>query len=310
MEKQREFITKFTEWSRKQNHILGLALVGSYACGLERPDSDVDFVIISDDADGLLRNDDWIQLFGRVSKTQLEDYGLVQSRRVFYEDGVEAEFGFTSREWLRTDPIDADTRCVLQSGYEILDDKAALFSTFNRAVDEFPSIGREGMTGDDVIDIYSILEGLRIEISIDGGWGVDALLNRQTRIHKDLDIAIQEKDVPKLLQLLEEHGYRQIKEDSEWNFVLGDDSGHQIDVHSFVFDNAGNLVDGIKYPATSLTGMGTINGHAVRCISPEYVVKFHSGYELTENDCKDVSAVCKKFDLELPEEYRHRKKRE
>jgi predicted nucleotidyltransferase len=127
MEKQREFITKFTEWSRKQNHILGLALVGSYANGLERQDSDVDFVIISDDADGLLRNDDWIQLFGRVSKTQLEDYGVVQSRRVFYEDGVEAEFGLTSREWLRTDPIDADTRCVLQSGYEILDEKQRSF---------------------------------------------------------------------------------------------------------------------------------------------------------------------------------------
>jgi hypothetical protein len=110
MEKQREFITKFAEWSRMQNHILGLALVGSYATGLERPDSDVDFVIISDDANGLLQNDHWIQLFGRVSKTQLEDYGLVQSLRVFYEDGVEAEFGLTSREWLRTDPIDADTR--------------------------------------------------------------------------------------------------------------------------------------------------------------------------------------------------------
>ena len=153
MEKQREFITKFAEWSRRQNHILGLALIGSYACGLEGPDSDVDFVIISDDADGLLRNDDWIQLFGKVSQTRLEDYGLVQSRRVFYENGVEAEFGLTSREWLRTDPIDADTRCILQSGHVILDDKAALFSTFNRAVDECAPIGSEGMTGDNVIDI-------------------------------------------------------------------------------------------------------------------------------------------------------------
>jgi len=34
----------------------------------------------------------------------------------------------------------------------------------------------------------------------------------------------------------------------KWNFVLGDDSGHQIDVHSFVFDNAGNVVDGIIPP--------------------------------------------------------------
>jgi len=309
MEKQREFITKFAEWSHKQNHILGLALVGSYACGLERPDSDVDFVIISDDAECLLQNDDWIERFGTVSKTQLEDYGLVQSRRVFYEDGVEAEFGLTGREWLRTDPVDGGTRWVLQFGYKVLDDKAGLFSSFNRAVDEFRQ-SKEGMTGEDVIGIYSVLESLGIDIWIDGGWGVDALLSGQTRIHKDLDIAIQEKDVPKLLQLLEKDGYGQIKEDSKWNFVLGDHNGHRIDVHSFVFDNAGNVVDGIMYPAASLTGMGTINGHPVRCISPEYVVKFHTKYELTEKDWKDVSAVCKKFNLELPEEYRRRKKRE
>ena len=309
MEIQREFITKFAEWSHKQNHILGLALVGSYACGLERPDSDVDFVIISDDEESLLQNDDWIEGFGTVSKTQLEDYGLVQSRRVFYEDGVEAEFGFTGREWLRTDPVDRGTRCVLQSGYKVLDDKAGLFSSFNRAVDEFRQ-SKAGMTGEDVIGIYSISESLGIEMWIDGGWGVDALLSGQTRTHKDLDIAIQEKDVLKLLQLLEKDGYGQIKENSKWNFVLGDDNGHLIDVHSFVFDNAGNVVDGIMYPAASLTGMGTINGYPVRCISPEYVVKFHTGYELTEKDWKDVSAVCKKFNLELPEEYRCRKKQE
>jgi lincosamide nucleotidyltransferase A/C/D/E len=42
------------------------------------------------------------------------------------------------------------------------------------------------------------LEKLGIEIWVDGGWGVDALLGEQTRPHKDLDIAIQQKDVPQL----------------------------------------------------------------------------------------------------------------
>jgi lincosamide nucleotidyltransferase A/C/D/E len=47
------------------------------------------------------------------------------------------------------------------------------------------------MTSIDVIDFYTTLENLGIEIWVDGGWGVDALLGEQTLPHKDLDIAIQ-----------------------------------------------------------------------------------------------------------------------
>ena len=43
------------------------------------------------------------------------------------------------------------------------------------------------MTSIDVIDCYTTLENLGIEIWVDGGWGVDALLGEQTRPHKDLD---------------------------------------------------------------------------------------------------------------------------
>ena len=59
------------------------------------------------------------------------------------------------------------------------------------------------MTSIDVIDFYTTLENSGIEMWVDGGWGVDALLGEQTRPHKDLDITIQQKDVPKLRALLE-----------------------------------------------------------------------------------------------------------
>jgi Aminoglycoside-2''-adenylyltransferase len=39
-----------------------------------------------------------------------------------------------------------------------------------------------------------------------------------------------------------------------------------------------------KYPAASLAGKGEIESHTVRCISPEWMVKFHSGYQLKEKD--------------------------
>ena len=166
------------------------------------------------------------------------------------------------------------------------------------------------MTSIEVIDFYTKLASLGIEIWVDGGWGVDALLGEQTRPHKDLDIAIQQKDVQKLRELLEEQGYKEIKleEAKPWNFVLGDDKGHEIDVHAIVFDDQGNglygpVERGVMYPAASLTGSGAIDGHTVQCISPEWMVKFHSGYELKEKDFQDVSALCKKFGIELPQAF-------
>ena len=171
------------------------------------------------------------------------------------------------------------------------------------------------MTSIDVIDLYTTLANLGIEMWVDGGWGVDALLGEQTRPHKDLDIAIQQQDVPKLRALPEAQGYKEIKleEAQPWNFVLGDDKNHEIDVHAIVFDDKGNglygpVERGVMYPAASLTGSGAIDGYTVKCISPEWMVKFHRGYELQDKDFKDVSALCKQFGIELPEEFTHFKK--
>jgi len=57
------------------------------------------------------------------------------------------------------------------------------------------------------------------------------------------------------------------------------------------------------YPADALTGYGVIDDQVVKCISPEWLVKFHSGYELKEKDYLDVSALCEKYAIELPAEY-------
>jgi lincosamide nucleotidyltransferase A/C/D/E len=171
------------------------------------------------------------------------------------------------------------------------------------------------MTSVDVIDLYTTLEKLGVEIWIDGGWGVDALLGDQTRPHNDLDIAIQQKHVPILRQLLEKRGYRDIKleEARAWNFVLGDENGREIDVHVIVLDDRGDGLygppeKGEMYPAASLTGVGKIDGRTVRCISPEWAVRFHSGYQLKEKDFRDVSALCRKFGIDLPTAYEQFKK--
>lgn len=163
------------------------------------------------------------------------------------------------------------------------------------------------MNSGDVVDLYDKLDILGIKIWIDGGWGVDTLLGKQTRQHEDLDIAIQQKDVSKLCELLEAEGYKEVKRDNQWNFVLGDHKGRKVDLHAFVLDDLGNVVEGILYPSASLTGTGSIDGQTVRCISAEYQVKSHSGYQLRDKDFKDVSALCDRFNIDYPEEYRHLK---
>jgi len=161
------------------------------------------------------------------------------------------------------------------------------------------------MSGDVVIQLLRLFDQHGIEVVVDGGWGVDALLGEQTRLHGDLDIALEHKDVPKLRALLEARGYRDVPRDDtrDCNFVMGDEQGHEIDFHSYTFDAHGKLVFGVEYPFDSLTGTGSIQGYPVKCITAEWMVKFHAGYELDENDFRDVSALCKRFGIALPAEY-------
>ena len=156
-----------------------------------------------------------------------------------------------------------------------------------------------------VIKLLKLFAGNDIDVVVDGGWGVDALLGRQTRPHGDLDIAIPHKNVPKLRQLLTETGFSDVLHDDtrDCNFVLGDGLGNLVDVHSYTFDEQGNNIFGIAYLPEHLTGTGTIDGYPVKCISAEWSVKFHTGYELDENDFLDVSVLCQHFNLLLPKEY-------
>lgn len=164
---------------------------------------------------------------------------------------------------------------------------------------------RKQMSGDAVVDLMQLCDQNGIVVFVDGGWGVDALLGRQTRVHADLDIALEHKDVPQLRALLEARGYTDVPRDDtrECNFVMGDDQGHEVDFHSYTYGTQGKLLFGIEYPLDSLTGTGSIQGYPVKCISPQWMVKFHSGYELDENDYCDVAALCKHFSIALPAEY-------
>ena len=160
------------------------------------------------------------------------------------------------------------------------------------------------MKAETVIKLLELFKAHDIDV-VDGGWGVDALLGKQTRPHDDLDIAIPHKDVPKLRKILGKKGFIEIfRDDSrDCNFVLQNEFGNQVDVHSYTFDEHGNNIFGVEYLPKHLTGKGKINNYQVKCIPPEWAVKFHTGYPLDENDFHDTKAICEKFNIALPHEY-------
>ncbi len=169
------------------------------------------------------------------------------------------------------------------------------------------------MTDSDVTNFYLQMAALGIEVWLDGGWGVDALLGEQSRSHADLDIIVQESDLGSVREELERQGFREVERNDSrpWNFVLGDGRGKEIDLHIVVLDLAGNGIygppeNGEMYPAEALQGKGAIGGIPVRCTSPEFQIHSHTGYDIGETDYKDVQALAKKFGIELPQDYKER----
>jgi len=167
------------------------------------------------------------------------------------------------------------------------------------------------MPADDAADLIALLEDEGIAAWVDGGWAVDAVLGEQTREHGDLDLALEERFVPRLRLTLAARGFRDVPRDdtSPWNFVLGDGAGLEVDVHAFAFDEHGHGVygppeNGDFYRAEALTGEGTIAGRRVRCISPTWLVRFRTGYAPREVDRADVDALCGRFGIEVPAAYR------
>jgi uncharacterized protein len=115
-------INSVVSWSKTRDDILGFAVVGSYARGDARPDSDVDLVIVCSDPSKYLDDTAWVANFGAAQQTCLEDWGLVQSLRVLYRHGLEVEFGVTSSEWTKLPP-DGGTAAVVREGFSILLDR-------------------------------------------------------------------------------------------------------------------------------------------------------------------------------------------
>ena len=91
----REFLDPFVAWASSQEDVQAIALVGSYARGEAREDSDIDLVILTDQSKTYFEDVRWTERFGAIEKHETEDYGRLISLRVWYRNGTEVEYGFT-----------------------------------------------------------------------------------------------------------------------------------------------------------------------------------------------------------------------
>jgi predicted nucleotidyltransferase len=115
-------------WAAQRGDLWAVALVGSWARGAARDDSDIDLVLLTLDPLWFRQNDDWLSqlnwhsIGSPIAEWQDADYGVVWSRHLRLVDGIKIELGFGPLAWASVDPIDAGTSRVISDGCRILYD--------------------------------------------------------------------------------------------------------------------------------------------------------------------------------------------
>lgn len=168
---------------------------------------------------------------------------------------------------------------------------------------------------ENVISVYQnfLKEGIKVWLA--GGWGIDALLGKQTRPHKDLDLIVLLKDVVRIRELLsrDSYGLKEIWSENRWvrdplgvetatAFVLKDGEGREIDLHAMTLNDDGKGIpewdaEGFIFSRQDLAGEGFLAGVKVQCLSLEMQLLAHRGYQLLEAHLRDLELLSEKFGL-------------
>jgi lincosamide nucleotidyltransferase A/C/D/E len=190
------------------------------------------------------------------------------------------------------------------------------------------------MRAEDVIALYTLLLERGVQVWVDGGWGIDALLNQQTRPHKDFDAFVQFDDLATMTDVLAERGFmlKEIWSENRWvfhavqiqligranpvgsevatAFVLRNGNGHELDFHVLKFDGRGYGIPAWNsdfiFPLDAFEGRGLIMGTPVRCLSAQMHMATHTGYELQDKDLQDLRLLYERFGIAYLEEHAHR----
>jgi lincosamide nucleotidyltransferase A/C/D/E len=129
------------------------------------------------------------------------------------------------------------------------------------------------MDATEVLRVLAVLDAAGLRAGLTGGWGVDALLRRQTRLHGDADLGLPAEGVDAAIDALAGIGYAVSVDQRPARLVLVGDEG-KVDLHPIVWGPTGAGIqtgfDGetFEYPPGSLEAEGLIAGQPVRCGTP------------------------------------------
>lgn len=164
-----------------------------------------------------------------------------------------------------------------------------------------------------VVQLLQLFEHAQVNAWVDGGWGVDALLGRQTRPHGDLDLVVPESDVPAAHAPLTSAGFRVLRDLLPTAIAYVHPDGREVDLHPVALtpDGGGDqdLAGDRDLTASppfhyGPPARGVIAGAAVRCVDGETQLRAHCGYVPSAKDHTDVAALVDHLAVDLPEGYR------
>ena len=125
------FLEEFSRWATSQADIEAVALVGSYARDTATTESDLDLMILATKISSYFQDQIWVSQFGEVEESKAENWGRVETLRVFYKGAIEVEYNFSTPDWADI-PVDAGTHSVISDGMKILSDPQGILKRLQR----------------------------------------------------------------------------------------------------------------------------------------------------------------------------------
>lgn len=155
---------------------------------------------------------------------------------------------------------------------------------------------KETATKEDLMKVINILEETGIRYWLDGGWGVDVLVGRQTRSHRDIDIDFDARHTERLLKVLKACGYEMEVDWSPVRMELHSEELGYIDIHPFVIEEDGrakqaNPEGGWYELEADYFGSALFENVRIPCISAKGQKAFHTGYDPREVDEQDMEHI-------------------
>ncbi len=156
------------------------------------------------------------------------------------------------------------------------------------------------MKENEVLEVLEALDRAGVKTWLVGGWGVDALLERRTRRHRDLDLVVlaQDGSTERACAVLRGLGYANMDEGEVLGagmprrILLDDGFGRSVDVHPI--DASTALFASGTSPGEldpSAFAVGTLAGRAVPCVSVTSQLSLKSYPGARSKDVRDVKRL-------------------